>query len=128
MSPVKNIIFFQLLFLLGVSSANNILHQADSLYLIRDYNSALSQYQQVLNKDKFLSNNFELNFKLGICYYSNGDYEQAYQTFESLTDYQAELKAYRDYFLFLSALDCKPVTQINNLGNKIHQPPLPLIG
>ena len=118
MPPIKFTSLILLLLLVTMSDANNILHRADSLYLVRDYSSALGQYKQLLRNDQYLQNDYNLNFKLGICYYSNGNYEAAYQTFDQLQDNQPELEPYVDYYLFLTALKSKRVSHINKLGSK----------
>ena len=79
-------------------SANNILHRADSLYLKRDYSAALFQYKQLLDSDRFLRNDFSLNFKLGICYYLNQEYDQAYEVFSALHGQENLLDEYVDYY------------------------------
>jgi soluble lytic murein transglycosylase len=118
MNPLKIISLFLLVIFISIAGANNNLHRADSLYTIRDYKSALSQYKQVLKDDRFLRDDYILNFKLGICYYSYGDYEAAYETFTQLSDDHPELEAYRDYYLFLATLRSKEVSYINKLGSK----------
>jgi len=123
-SNIKNMMLFRLitmmlfLTLAGHLYANNILHKADSLYLKKEYSSALYRYKQIIREDRFLKDDFNLNFKLGICYYSNGDYQKAYNCFLDLKSNHASLAEYVDYYVFLSAVKAKSVSHIINLSNK----------
>jgi len=99
---------FLLFLLLFVSarhaSANSILYQADSLYQLQDYPEALRRYEQVLDRDQYLRNDFTINFKLGICYLKNDNYSEAKIIFTRLQQRSDQIPEYIDYFVFLSGM------------------------
>jgi len=110
---------FLILVLLSVSGlANNVLNRADSLYLRRDYRAALDHYKTIAAKDRYLQDDFSLNFKLGICYLSNAEYEKAHQIFSNLRTAHSVLPEYLDYHLFLTALKNENVSRINSIGTR----------
>ena len=71
MSSKHIVLFFLIAVFLEASFANNILHQADSLYLHKKYDQALDHYEQLITSDRFLRQDFGLNFKLAVCYLRN---------------------------------------------------------
>ena len=86
------------------ASANSILYQADSLYQLQDYPEALKRYEQVLDRDQYLKNDFTVNFKLGICYLKNENYSEAKIIFTRLQQRSEQIPEYIDYFVFLSGM------------------------
>lgn len=99
MRILKQIIFS--LLLINTVAANNLLHQADSLYIRQNYVEALNRYRTVLDHDRFLEEDFTINFKLAFCYLKNNNYTEAREIFQKLKSGQDKIPAYTDYFLFL---------------------------
>lgn len=89
------------LLLINTVAANNLLHQADSLYIRQNYVEALNRYRTVLDHDRFLEEDFTINFKLAFCYLKNNNYTEAREIFQKLKSGQDKIPAYTDYFLFL---------------------------
>jgi TolA-binding protein len=97
-----NIIFITGL-IAGELFANNLLHQADSLYVHENYYEALNKYRLLLDRDQFLRDDFAINFKMGICYLRNENYDSAQYKFEQLKEKSNKIPEYIDYYLFLSS-------------------------
>lgn len=99
---------FPLFLLLIVSgrhaSANYFLFQADSLYQLQNYPEALKRYEQILDRDQYLKNDFTVNFKLAVCYLKNEDFKEAKNIFMRLQQRSEQIPEYIDYFVFLSGL------------------------
>ncbi len=114
---------FSLLFWLLACSAqqllaSDVLHQADSLYSNHRYSEALRQYQQLQEKDHYLKHNFELNFKMAVCFLRNDELDSALQIFRQLQRNDRVLSEYVDYFLFLIAVKQeKSAAQVPKIGN-----------
>ena len=87
---------------LNLAYANNLLHQADSLYVQQNYNEALNRYRMLLESDQFLKQDFTINFKIGICYLKNGNYTEAEKTFLTLSNNSSQIPEYVDYYYFMS--------------------------
>ena len=83
--------------------ASDVLHQADSLYSTHCYSEALRQYQQLQEKNHYLRHNFELNFKMAVCFLRNDELDSALQIFRQLQRNNRVLPEYVDYF-FLPGL------------------------
>ena len=83
--------------------SNNLLHQADSLYGQQNYYEALNRYHLLLDRDHFLREDFTINFKMGICYLRNENYNSAENVFKKLKQKSDKIPEYIDYYLFLSS-------------------------
>jgi soluble lytic murein transglycosylase len=84
--------------------ANDVLHLADSLYINHRYSEALRHYQNIQGNDHYLRQNFELNFKMAVCYLRNDEMDSARFMFKNLQRTTRVLNEYIDYFLFLIAV------------------------
>jgi soluble lytic murein transglycosylase-like protein len=84
--------------------ANDVLHQADSLYFNHNYSEALDRYEVLLKNDRFLKNDFNLNFKLAFCYLKSNQLQKAEHIFSDLNLKSDLIPEYIDYFLSLIAL------------------------
>jgi len=98
--------------------ANDLLHVADSMYVSQNYNAALKHYLQVQYEDRFLKQDYTLNFKIGICFLKNKDYENAQNVFRQLAQQDNILPEYIDYFLFYCAYRQKNTRYINLLSTQ----------
>jgi TolA-binding protein len=87
----------------GNLSANNLLHQADSLYIHQNYYEALNRYRLLLDRDHFLRDDFAINFKVGICYLRNNNFVDAEKVFTNLAEKSDKIPEYIDYYLFLTS-------------------------
>jgi len=87
----------------GSVSANNLLHQADSLYIHQNYYEALNRYRLLLDRDHFLRDDFAINFKIGNCYLRNNNYSEAENIFTQLKQKSDKIPEYIDYYLFLTS-------------------------
>ncbi len=101
-----------------IAQGNNLLHQADSLYIQQNYHEALDRYQQVLSKDQFLNQDFTINFKMGICYLRNKSYARAKTVFSRLKQYTHTIPEYIDFYLFLSSLDSEKPGEVIEKGRQ----------
>jgi soluble lytic murein transglycosylase-like protein len=98
--------------------ANDVLHQADSLYSNHCYSEALRQYQQLQEKDRFLRQNYELNFKMAVCFLRNDELDSALLIFRQLQRNSQVLSEYLDYFVFLiAAKQEKSAAQVQKMGD-----------
>jgi len=108
--------YFLIIFLIGTivkpTIGNNLLHQADSLYIQENYQEALDRYRQVLNADRFLNQDFTINFKMGICYIKNKSFSEANAVFSRLKHFTHPIPEYVDYYLFLTSLGSKNPNEI----------------
>ena len=103
---INSIVSFVILFgIFGLrdTSANNLLHQADSLYIHQNYYEALNRYRLLLDRDQFLRDDFAINFKVGICYLRNNNFSDAERVFTHLSESTDEIPEYIDYYLFLTS-------------------------
>jgi soluble lytic murein transglycosylase-like protein/TolA-binding protein len=91
------------LLLAGNLGANNLLHQADSLYIHQNYFEALNRYRILLDRDHFLREDFTINFKVGNCYLINKNYVEAEKIFQQLRQKSDKIPEFVDYYLFLSS-------------------------
>lgn len=118
---MTNRIIFQYLavFLLTFSGrANDILHYADSLYLNKEYSAALSSYQDLVKNEKDPANDFNLKFKMGVCYLSAGEFDAAMQLFADLSQTKSDIPEYVDYYHFIATLGTNDIPEINQLGTR----------
>jgi soluble lytic murein transglycosylase len=102
----------------GEASANNLLHQADSLYGQQNYFEALNRYRLLLDRDHFLREDFTINFKIGICYIRNHNYDEAQYIFEQLKQKSDKIPEYVDYYLFLTYFQNEKSWLVLNKGRK----------
>jgi TolA-binding protein len=99
---ILHIVIF-LILVTGNLTANNLLHQADSLYIHQDYYEALNRYRLLLDRDHFLREDFAINFKIGICYLRNNNFTDADKVFTQLAEKSDKISEYIDYYIFLTS-------------------------
>ena len=99
-------------------SADNLLHEADSLYIHQNYDEALNRYRQLLDRDHFLRRDFSINFKIGICFLRNNNYNDAEKVFSDLSANSDKIPEYIDYYLFLIAYYQDDTRQVLGRGRK----------
>jgi outer membrane protein assembly factor BamD (BamD/ComL family) len=99
-------------------SADNLLHEADSLYIHQNYFEALNRYRQLLDRDHFLREDFAINFKIGICYLRNNNYNEAENVFAELRYISDKLPEYLDYYLFLTSYHKDKIWLVLSKGRK----------
>ncbi len=103
MTRLISFIILLSIFIVDDLSANNLLHQADSLYVHQNYYEALNRYRLLLDRDHFLREDFAINFKLGICYLRNNNFDEAEKVFKQLREKSDQISEYVDYYLFLTS-------------------------
>jgi len=103
MNKLVGFIFLFCAFIVADLSANNLLHQADSLYVHQNYFEALNRYRLLLDRDQFLREDFAINFKVGICYLRNNNFSEAENIFNQLRQKSEKIPEYVDYYLFLTS-------------------------
>ena len=103
MTKILSLIILLSTFIIEDLSANNLLHQADSLYIHQNYYEALNRYRLLLDRDQFLRDDFAINFKIGICYLRNNNFENAEKVFTHLAEKSEKIPEYLDYYLFLTS-------------------------
>jgi len=104
--------------LAGDLSANNLLHQADSLYIHQNYFEALNRYRLLLDRDQFLRDDFAINFKVGICYLRNNNFNDAERVFTHLAERSDKIPEYIDYYLFLTSYNKDKTWLVLSKGRK----------
>jgi soluble lytic murein transglycosylase len=120
-SLAKHINCFNLFILLSIYSsvpANDFLHLADSLYSNHCYREALQQYQQLQQNDRYLKQNFELNFKMAVCFLRDGELDSSRLIFNHLKQNDDKLPEYVDYFLFLIAVHQEDGRQVERVSSE----------
>jgi TolA-binding protein len=118
MKALKKYILTIILLITGSVSANNLLHQADSLYVHQNYYEALNRYRLLLDRDHFLREDFAINFKIGNCYLKNKNYSEAENIFEELRQKSDKIPEYVDYYLFLTSLHKDKAWLVLSKGRK----------
>jgi TolA-binding protein len=88
------------------------------MYINQNYREALTHYLQIRYQDRFLKQDFTLNFKIGVCYLKSGAHQNAQDVFEELSKRDHLLPEYVDYFLFLSAYKKNNIRLIDVLSSQ----------
>ena len=96
--------------------ANDVLNQADSLYTNHRYKEALWHYRHLQENDHYLKQNFELNFKMAVCFLHDGELDSARLVFKNVKHTDARLAEYVDYFLFLIASQQDDSQQVQKIS------------
>ena len=71
---ILSFIFILLILLNKKTFGNNLLYEADSLYIKHNYFEALNRYQYFIKHDKYLKKDFTINFKIALCFFYEGYY------------------------------------------------------
>jgi TolA-binding protein len=93
------------------------MHIADSMYSRQNFNEALQCYLQVIEKDRFLRQDFALNFKIGICYLRSKKYEDALAILDELRSNDNPLSEYIDYYMFYAHYQQNTAKYINRYSS-----------
>ena len=95
---------FSIIIFLSIKNAraNNLMYIADSMYYRQNYHEALQCYLQVIDKDRFLRQDFSLKFKIAMCYLRSNDFDDARNILMHLKKNNNPLPEYLDYFIFVT--------------------------